>query len=161
MQIPDKVEVLVVFACWEQAQDLCVSAICTIFIIQYVTQNSTFTRQNTLSFIIFVRITMYTLVSGVHVCNKVIEMDSIRQARLAQSVEHQTPNLRVVGSSPIVGKNFSFCIVSLLTRSWQLDWSHANEIKHDVHPRYIGAYRELSFERKKNGGGTSSEYTIV
>ena len=58
---------------------------------------------------------MYTLVSGVHVCNKVISIDSIQQARLAQSVEHQTSNIRVVGSSPTVGKNFSFCILSLST----------------------------------------------
>ena len=67
-------------------------AICTIFIyiFQYVTQNRTFTRQNTLSFIILVLITMYTLILRVHVCNKVIEMDSIQQARLAQSVECQT-----------------------------------------------------------------------
>ena len=31
-----------------------------------------FTRQNTLSFVILVLIIMFTLVSGVHVCNKVI-----------------------------------------------------------------------------------------
>ena len=62
-------------------------------------------------------------------------MDSIQQARLAQSIEHQTSNLRVVGSSPTVSKTFSFCILSLSTRSWQVDWFHANEIKLDVHPR--------------------------
>ena len=73
---------------------------------KYVTQNSAFTRQNTLSFIILVLIIMFTLVSGVHVCNKVIKMDSIHQARLAQSVEHQTLNRRVVGSSPTVDKKF-------------------------------------------------------
>ena len=44
-------------------------------------------------------------------------MASIQQARLAQSIEHQTSNLRVVSSSPAVGKNFSFCILSLSTRS--------------------------------------------
>ena len=33
-------------------------------------------------------------------------MDSIHQARLAQSVEHQTLNPRVVGSSPTVDKEF-------------------------------------------------------
>ena len=33
-------------------------------------------------------------------------MDSIHQARLAQSVEHQTLNWRVVGSNPTVDKNF-------------------------------------------------------
>ena len=57
----------------------------------------------------------------------------------AQLVEHQTSNLRVEGSSPAVGKDFSFCILSFSTCSRQVDWSHANEIKHDVHPRYIGA----------------------
>ena len=66
-------------------------------------------------------------------------MKNIQQARLAQSLEHQTCNLRVVGSNPTVGKNFSFCILSLPTRSWQVGWFHANEIKHDVHPRYEGA----------------------
>ena len=63
----------------------------------------------------------------------------IQQARLAKSVEHQTSNLRVVGSSPTVGYNFSFCILSLSTRSWQVDWSHAIEIKHGVHSSYISA----------------------
>ena len=52
VKIPDQVECLAVFACWKQAQDLCV--------------------YNTLSFVILVLIIMYTLVSGVHVCNKVI-----------------------------------------------------------------------------------------
>ena len=33
-------------------------------------------------------------------------MDSIHQARLDQSVEHQTWNRRVVGSSPTVDKEF-------------------------------------------------------
>ena len=48
--------------------------LCNIYILysQYVTQNSTFTRQNTLSFVILILIIMYTLVSGVHVCDKVI-----------------------------------------------------------------------------------------
>ena len=58
-------------------------------------------------------------------------------ARVAQLVEHI--NLKVVGSSPTVGKNFSLCILSLSTRSWQVDSSYTNEIKHDIHPRYIGA----------------------
>ena len=57
------------------------------------------------------------LVLGVHICDKVIQMASIQQARLAQSEEHQTSKLRVVGSSPTVGKNFSFGIFSLPTRS--------------------------------------------
>ena len=76
VQIPDQVECLAVFACWKQAQDLCVSLLFVqhlYIIFQYVTQNSTFTRQNTLSFVILVLMIMYTLVSGVHdVCNKVI-----------------------------------------------------------------------------------------
>merc|ERR1711994_22406 len=33
---------------------------------------------------------------------------TILQARLAQSVEHETLNLRVVGSSPTLGANFLF-----------------------------------------------------
>ena len=64
-------------------------------------------------------------------------MDSIHQARLAQSVEQQTLNRGVVGSSPTVDKKF--CILSLPTRSWQVDWPHVNKIKHDVHPSYICA----------------------
>ena len=35
------------------------------------------------------------------------------EAQLAQLIEHQTSNLRAVGSSPTVSKNFSFCILSL------------------------------------------------
>ena len=66
-------------------------------------------------------------------------MDSIYQARLAQSVEHQTLNRRVMGSSPTLDKEFLFCILSLPMRSWQVDWPHANEIKHDVHSSYICA----------------------
>ena len=74
VQIPDQVECLTVFACWKQAQNLCVSLLFVqhLYIFQYVTQNSTFTRQNTLFFIILVLIIMYTLVSGGHVCNKAI-----------------------------------------------------------------------------------------
>ena len=43
----------------------------TLRIFQYVTQNSTFTRQNTLSFIILKLLPKYTLISEVYVCNKV------------------------------------------------------------------------------------------
>ena len=67
------------------------------------------------------------------------KIDIFQQAWLAQSVEHQTSNLRAVGSSPTVVKNFSFCILSLSTCSWQVDRPYANEIKHDIHSRYIGA----------------------
>ena len=66
------------------------------------------------------------------------------KVRIAQLVEHQTSHLRVVGSNPIVGKTFSFCILSLSTRYLQVDWCHANEIKHDVHPRNTVKYKELS-----------------
>ena len=72
LQIPDQVE------CWpclhvESKHRTCVSLCYLYNIFQYVTQNGTFTRQNTLSFVILVLIIMYTLVSGVHdACNKVI-----------------------------------------------------------------------------------------
>ena len=82
---------------------------------KYVTQNRILSRQIKLYFIFRV------LVLDVHVCNKVISIDNFQQARLAQSVEHQTADRTVVGSSPIVGKNFSFCILLLSTRSWQVD----------------------------------------
>ena len=62
---------------------------------------------------------------------------AFNKVRIAQSVEHQTTDIRAV--NPTVGKNFSFCILSLSTRTWQVDWTHTNEIKHDIHPRYIGA----------------------
>ena len=52
------------------------------------------------------------------------------KARVAQSIEHQATNLKVVGSSLTVGKNLSFS-----KRSWQVDWAHTNEIKYDIHPR--------------------------
>ena len=39
------------------------------------------------------------------------------KARLAQSAEHRALNLKVVGSSPTVGKKFILCILSLLMRS--------------------------------------------
>ena len=61
------------------------------------------------------------------------------KARLVQSIEHRNKNPKVVGSSTTVGKNFSFCILSISNRAWQIDWSHTNGIKHDVHARYIGA----------------------
>ena len=48
------------------------------------------------------------------------------KARVARSVEHRTTNLKVVGSNPTVGKNFSFCLLSLLMRSWQVDLSNTN-----------------------------------
>ena len=40
------------------------------------------------------------------------------KSRVAHSVEHRTTNLKFVGSSLTVGKDFSFCILSLSTRPW-------------------------------------------
>ena len=62
---------------------------------------------------------------------------AFNKVRVAQSVEHRTTDFTVVGLNPTISKNFSFCILSLSTRTWQVNWSHKNEIKHDFHPRYI------------------------
>ena len=64
---------------------------------------------------------------------------AFNKVRVARSVEHRTTDLRAVSSNRTVGKTFSFCILSLSTSTWQADWSHTSEIKHDIHPRYIGA----------------------
>ena len=87
---------------------VCLFAICITFIYYIPICNTKLYiyQKNMLSFVILVLIIMYTLVSGVHVCNKVIKMVSLHQARLAQSVERQTLNRRVVGSSPTVAKTF-------------------------------------------------------
>ena len=61
-----------------------------------------------LYFIILKLIPMYKLVWDVHVCIHVILIVQLSAARLAQSVEHQTSNLRVVGSSSTDSKHFSF-----------------------------------------------------
>ena len=87
-----------------------------IDIVQYVIQNSTFTRQNTLIFITNgIRIGSTCMYKG-H-----LNIAAFIKFRVAQSVEYQTSNRRVIGPSPTVGKNFSFCILSLSTRSWQVD----------------------------------------
>ena len=51
-------------------------------------------------------ITINTLILEVHVYNKDIQIVSLQQVQLAQSVEHQTSDLRLVGSSPTMGKIF-------------------------------------------------------
>ena len=61
-----------------------------------------------------------------------LESEVLAKARVFESVTHQARNLKVVGSSPTVVKNFSFCILSLSMRSLQDDWSHTNEIKHYI-----------------------------
>ena len=79
---------------------------------QYATQYSTYTRQNTLFFIILELKPMYTLVSVVHVCTciTVTLKGKLSQTRLAHSVEPLATNLKVVGSSQTVDKKYSFCI---------------------------------------------------
>ena len=58
------------------------------------------------------------------------------RAQVAQTVEHSATNLKDVGSSLTVSKNFSFCILSLSTcSSWQVGWSRTNEFKNDINPR--------------------------
>ena len=126
MPIPDQVESLVVFCMSKVNTGLMHPlTICTIYVQIYshkqiqksihYSQNSTFTRQNTCTpcSIILEFISMYTLLSEVHVY--------INAIRVAQSVEHRTTDLRVVGSNSIVGKYFWFCILSLSTRIWQVD----------------------------------------
>ena len=56
------------------------------------------------------------------------------KSRVAQQ---WTKNLKVVGSSPTVGKIFLLCILPLSTRTLQVDWPYTNELKHDVHPKNI------------------------
>ena len=104
-------------AFWKQTQDFyffCYSSNIDIFL--YVTQYSACTRRNTLYFIILELIPTYTFVS--EVLQGHFNMIVFIKARVAQSGEHQAVYLKVVGSSPTVSKNFSFCILSLSTRSW-------------------------------------------
>ena len=96
-------------------------------------------KTNTFYFIILELIPMFRLASEGHVCLGHLNSTAFNKAQVVQLVELQTSALRVVGSNSTLGKNFSFCILSLSTRFWQVDWSNTNEIKHDVHPRYIGA----------------------
>ena len=67
-----------------------------------------------------------------------LSKESFHQSKLDQSVEALTTNLKVVGSSTTVYKNFSFCIIFsflLSLRSLQVDCAHTNEVKNDIHPR--------------------------
>ena len=50
---------------------------------------------------------------------------AFNKARVAQFEEHQTSNLRDVGSIPIVGAS----------KGTKNNWSHTNEIKHVFHQR--------------------------
>ena len=133
-----------VFACWKQTQDFCVSLLFVQYIYipicntkQYVYKTKYAPLHSSRT---YTNVYIYTLVSEVRVCIRAIENSTVFiKYRLSQLVEHQTSNLRVVGSNPTVGKNFSFCIKSLSTRSWQVGWFHTNIFKHDVHTRYIGA----------------------
>ena len=98
------------------------ASLCSMYniaVFQYVIQNSTFTRQNTLHFIILEIIPMYTLVSDVHDCvkAKIVQLSSKPDKSVGRASDS---DLRVVCSHPTVDKNFSFCISSLSTRSWQV-----------------------------------------
>ena len=59
-----------------------------------------------------------------------------------QTRPHIRPNLifksQGYGFESHCGQEFFILYFSPLIRSWQVDWSHTNEIKHDVHSRYIG-----------------------
>ena len=87
----------------ERKQDLCVS----LLFVQYRytsicnTKKSTFTRQNTFYFTILEIVPMYTLVSEGHVTMFKCYLNStaVNKVRVAKLVEHQTSDLRVVGSS--------------------------------------------------------------
>ena len=53
-------------------------------------------------------------------------------ARLAQSVEHETLNLRVVGSSPTLGDKFCLiCTVSFTSAPW-LSWLKRLSSKQEI-----------------------------
>ena len=99
----------------------------------YVTQNSTYTRQNMIYSIILELIPMYQCIHWYrkYTCMYRGHFDrtAFIKAGVALAVEHQATTLKDVGSSPNLGKNFSFCVLSLSMRSWQVDWSHTNEIK--------------------------------
>ena len=65
-----------------------------------------------------------------------VNRTDVNKARVAQLVGHQTSDLRVVGSSPTLDKNFSFCIFfafDALLAGRLVPY----EIKHDVYPGYI------------------------
>ena len=66
-------------------------------------------------------------------------------ARLAQSVEHQTLNLRVVGSSPTVGANCSFPYVF---QSPFLLWARW---KHSFIPCTVSFGKQSDNKQKKKG----------
>ena len=50
----------------------------------------------------------------------------VYQARLAQSVEHETLNLRVVGSSPTLGDRNSFDFIFLTSGTAHICYQRAN-----------------------------------
>ena len=73
---------------------------------------------------------------------------AFNKARVGQSVEHYTRNLKVMSSSRTVGKNFSFCILLRFTRSWQVDWSNTNESKLGILGNRCIKRIIINFERK-------------
>ena len=53
---------------------------------------------------------MYPRIGGTCMYKSPFNSTAFVKARVAQSIEYRATNLNIVGSSPIVGKNFSFCI---------------------------------------------------
>ena len=123
--LPDLVEYLVVFCMLKANTGLMhVFAFCQISIYSNIKHKTAHVQDR-------IRSSSYTLESEVHVCIKVFYRIAFIKAREAQLGEHEATHLKVMGSSPTVSKIFfSFCILPLSTRSWQVDWSHTNEIKH-------------------------------
>ena len=113
-----------------------------IDIFRYETKNTSFTRQNKLYIILdlscsWTYTNVYIGIGSTCMYKGHLNITAFNKVRLAHSVERRTTYLRDLGSNPTVGKNFSFCILLLPTRTWQVDWSLTNGIKHDIHARYI------------------------
>ena len=125
MQIPDKVECWLRSAWRKQTQDLLISSlflqnryapICNIKKYIYKTKYTLLHHSRTCMYInIYIGIESTCMYKG-H-----LNRTAFIKANVAQSVEHQTTTLRVLGSSPTVGKTFSLYILLLSTRYWQVD----------------------------------------
>ena len=68
---------------------------------------------------------------------------ALNKVLVAMSVEHRTSDLRSVGSNPTVGKKCFNCLF------WRARGrSRTNEIKHDLHARYIWTQMEDHLNKK-------------